>query len=71
MTSGSTTYLMAKSKGDCSMLIKRKSSEDAYGVVPQDPCDMVRAKLPKPQFPMMQAYIPRLQRLKRGVTVIG
>lgn len=48
------------------MLIKRKSLEDAYGVVPQDPCDMVRAKLPKPQFPMMQAYIPRHSVLWRG-----
>ncbi len=53
------------------MLIKRKKSEDVYGLVPQDPCNMVRAELLKPQFPVMEAYIPRLQRLKRGVTTIG
>ena len=53
------------------MLIKQKKLEDAYNFVLQDPCDMVRAELPKPQFPVMEAYIPRLQRLKRGVTVIG
>ena len=51
------------------MLIKRKKLEDAYNFVLQDPCDMVRAELLKPQFPVMEAYIPRLQRLKRGVTV--
>jgi hypothetical protein len=42
------------------MLIKREKLEDVYNFVPQDPCDMVRAKLPKPQFPVMEAYIPRL-----------
>lgn len=71
MTSGSTTYLMVKAKGDSSMLIKRKKLEDAYNFVPQDPRDMVRAELLKPQFPVMEAYIPRLQRIKCGVTVIG
>ena len=33
--------------------------EDAYGTVLQDPPDMVRATLPEPQFPAMQAYILR------------
>jgi hypothetical protein len=66
MTSGSTTYLMTKVKGDCSMLLKRKKLEDAYNFVPQDPRDMVRAELLKPQFPVMEAYIPRLQRLNAG-----
>lgn len=42
------------------MLIKQEKLEDAYNFVLQDPCDMVRAKLPKPQFPVMEAYIPRL-----------
>ena len=32
--------------------------------------DKLTAELLKPQFPVMEAYIPRLQRLKRGVTVI-
>ena len=71
MTSGSTTYLMMKVKGDSSMLIKRKKLEDAYNSVPQDPCDMVRAELPKPQFPVMKVNIPRLQRIQCEVTVIG
>jgi hypothetical protein len=71
MTSGSTTYLMVKAKGDSSMLIKREKLEDAYNFVLQDPCDMVRAELLKPQFPVMEAYIPRLQRINCGVTVIG
>ncbi len=53
------------------MLIKREKLEDAYNFVPQDPCDMVRAKLPKPQFPVMEAYIPRLTASHDGVTVIG
>jgi len=58
MTSGSTAYLKAKANGDSSMPVKRKASEDAWGADPQDPCEMVRAKLPKPQSPAMQAYIP-------------
>jgi len=68
MTFESTTYLNAKARGDSSMLIKRKTPEDAYGAVLQDPCDMVRAKLPKPQSPGMEAYIPRLQRLMAGLS---
>ncbi|NMG22090.1 hypothetical protein DP116_22580 [Brasilonema bromeliae SPC951] len=62
---------MAKAKGDSSMLIKQKKLEDAYNFVLQDPRDMVRAKLPKPQFPVMEAYIPRLTASHGGVTVIG
>jgi len=46
------------------MPIKREPPEDAYDAVPQDPRDMVRARLPEPQFPAMQAYILRLQRLR-------
>ena len=53
------------------MLIKQKKLEDAYNLVLQDPRDMVRAELLKPQFPVMEAYIPRLQRLKCRVSVIG
>ncbi len=64
MTSGSTANLMARARGNSSMLVKRKKSEDAYDEVPQDPRDKVRAKLPKPQFPVMQAYILRQQRLR-------
>jgi hypothetical protein len=66
MTSGSTAYLKAKPNGDSSMPLKRKASEDACDADPRDPCDMVRAKLPKPQSPAMQANIPRLQRLLAG-----
>ena len=64
MTSGSTANLNAKAGGDNRMPLKRKPSEDAYDAVPQDPRDMVRAKLPEPQFPAMQTYILRPQRLR-------
>jgi hypothetical protein len=36
-------YLKAKTGGDKSMPEKRESSEDAYGVVPQDPRDRAKA----------------------------
>ncbi len=46
MTFGSTANLIAKARGDSSMHVKRKKSEDAYDEVPQEPRDKVRAKLP-------------------------
>jgi hypothetical protein len=70
VTSGSTADLAAKAKGDSSMPLKRDRSEDAYGLVLQDPPGtlwvMVKAELPEPQSPAMQAYILRLQRLRRS-----
>lgn len=65
-TSGSTANLTVKAKGDSSMPVKRDRSEDVYGLVLQDPRDTVKAELPEPQSPAMQAYILRLQRLKRS-----
>jgi RNA-directed DNA polymerase len=65
-TFGSTTYLEAKAEGDSSMSLKRRASEGVYGAALQDPRDTVRATLPKPQFPAMEAYIPCLQRLLAG-----
>jgi group II intron reverse transcriptase/maturase len=65
-TSGSTTYLEAKAEGDNSMSLKRRVSEGVYATAPQDPCAMVRATLPKPQLPAMEAYIPCPQRLLAG-----
>ena len=62
-TSGSTTYLEAKAEGDKSMSLKRSVSEGVYDTAPQDPRDTVRATLPTPQFPAMEAYIPCPQRL--------
>jgi RNA-directed DNA polymerase len=59
MTLGPTAYLTVKAKGDSSMPSKRTWSEDAYGHGLQGPRDMVRAGLPEPQSPAMQAYIPR------------
>jgi hypothetical protein len=59
MTLGPAAYPMVKVKGDSSMPSKRERSEDAYGPVPQGPCDMVRTGLFEPQPPAMQAYIPR------------
>jgi group II intron reverse transcriptase/maturase len=66
MTPGSTTYLEAKAEGDNSMSLKRRTSEGVYGAALQDPRDTVRATLPKPQFPAMEAYIPCPQRLLAG-----
>ncbi len=65
-TSGSTTYLEAKAEGDSSMSLKRRASEGVYDAALQDPRDKVRATLPKPQFPAMEAYIPCLHRLLAG-----
>src|SRR6204780_3490441 len=59
MTLGPAAYPMVKVKGDSSMPSKRERSEDAYGPVPQGPCDMVRTGFFEPQPPAMQAYIPR------------
>ena len=43
-------YLESKDNGDCSMPTSSgRGSEDAYGIVPQDPRNRVRAKLlPRP-----------------------
>ena len=66
MTSGSPAYLAAKAKGDRSMPRTRVRPAGAYGRDPQDPRDRVKAGLPEPEFPAMQAYIPRPRRLLRG-----
>lgn len=46
------------------MPLKREMPEDAYGIVPQDPRDMVKATLLEAQSPVMQRHISRPQRLK-------
>ena len=66
MTSGSTAYLKVKTDGNKSMPLTRESSEVADDGVPQDPRDTVRATLPEPQSPAMQAYIPRHSGYRRG-----
>jgi len=45
------------------MSLTQSTAEGVYGVALQDPRDMVRATLPKPQFPAMEAYILCPQRL--------
>ena len=35
------------------MSVKRLQSESVVGLVPQGPRDMVKAKLPEPQFPVV------------------
>jgi len=37
----------------------QESLEDAEGVVPQGPCDMAKAGLPEPQFPVVEPHIRR------------
>ena len=44
---GHRTYLKAKAGGDNSMSEKRETSEGVYDAVPQDPCDMAKARLPE------------------------
>jgi hypothetical protein len=57
-TPGSVAYLKAKARGNSSMPLKRRRSEGVYDLALQDPRDTVRATLPKPQSPAMEAYIP-------------
>jgi hypothetical protein len=47
-TPGSSTHLTAKARGDKSLSEKRESREGVYRGVLRDPCDKVRAGLPKP-----------------------
>src|SRR5215510_10270168 len=47
-TPGSSTYLTAKARGDKSLSEKQEAREGVYRVVLRDPCDKVRAGLPKP-----------------------
>ena len=44
---GSSTNLKPKGGGDKSMLEKREWLEDVEGLVPQDPRDKAKAKLPE------------------------
>jgi len=56
---GHPIYLEAKAEGDKSMSEKRKSLEDAYGVVLQGPHDMAKARLPESQSPVVQHHAHR------------
>ena len=50
---GHPIYLKMKVGGEKSISEKRESLEDAEGVVLQGPCDMAKAELPEPQFPVV------------------
>jgi hypothetical protein len=64
---GRATYPDVKAEGNKSMSSKRGQPEDVYGsFAPQDPHDMVRAKLHEPQFPGVQLLAPRPPRPKAG-----
>jgi hypothetical protein len=58
-TPGSSTYLTAKARGDKSLSEKREAREGVYRVVLRDPCDKVRAGLPKPQSPAVALHTRR------------
>src|SRR3989442_3853675 len=58
-TPGSSTHLTAKARGDKSMSEKREAREGVYRVVLRDPCDKVRAGLPKPQSPAVELHTRR------------
>ena len=47
---GQPTYLEAEAEGDNSMSVKRLRPESVVGPVPQDPRNMVKARLLEPQF---------------------
>ena len=53
---GHPTDRMSKDLWDKSMLEKQETLEDAYRAVLQGPRDMVKATLPEPQFPAVQAH---------------
>jgi hypothetical protein len=48
---GQPTHLAMKVKGETSMSVTAGMPEDIYGVVRLVPDDMVKARLPEPQFP--------------------
>ena len=53
---GQPTYRMSKDLWDKSMLEKQATLEDAYRAVLQGPRDRVKAPLPEPQSPAVQAH---------------
>jgi len=53
---GHPTHRMSKDSRDNSLLEKRETSEDAEGVVWQDPYDRVKAGLPDPYSPAVQPH---------------
>jgi hypothetical protein len=59
MPLGRPIDLKAKAVGEKSMSETRESLEDAEGVVLQGPCDMAKAELPEPQFPVVESHIRR------------
>jgi hypothetical protein len=52
---GQPTYLATKVKGETSMSVTAERPEGIYGVVRLVPDDMVKARLPEPQFPAIHA----------------
>ena len=65
---GPPTYLEAKAEGDNSMSVKRLRSESVVGLVPQGPCDKVKAVLLEPQSPDGVSPRPPVERLQPGAT---
>ena len=52
---GQPTHLAMKVKGEISMSVTAEMLEGIYGVVRLVPDDMVKARLPEPQFPAIHA----------------
>ena len=52
---GQPTHLATKVKGETSMSVNAETPEGIYGVVRRVPDDMVKARLPEPQFPVIHA----------------
>jgi hypothetical protein len=63
---GQPAYLTAKAKGETSMPVTPGTSEGIDDVVRLGPDDMVRATLPEPQFPAIDADPPTTMPIVRG-----
>ena len=63
---GSTTHLEAQATGDKSRSRQRRRPAGVYDRAPPAPRDTVRARLPTPQWPALEADLPCPQRLLAG-----
>ena len=70
---GQPAYLKSKGGGENSMSVKRGLSVNASGKAPQDPRDMVKARLPEPQLPVGTCWNPSesVCNRRRGVFSLG
>jgi hypothetical protein len=63
MTPRRTTHLRSKEQGDKRMFVKQGVAEDVYASALQRLSDMVKARLPEPQYPVAVRSRPSVARL--------